>query len=160
MVRFDLVLNEDFTIFLRSSSIMELVENLAGIAYIDPLFIHLDRLFSGSVQVAGDISADSLGSAHSMKKRMIDNVHNLGFAVVESSFKVVPDEGNPETEGGNEDLPIGIIVGCAVGGVAVIGIIIGIAYKIKKEKEQRIVPEASNMQFDETDKAAVIGHVD
>ena len=132
VVGFQFKLNVDYYEFLEESGMMTFVENVAEILGVDMDLIIINDVSEGSTDVDGVISVTDEDEANSNVDSLQNNLDGLGYDVLESSINVYYDDEvyNPATE---EELPLGIIIGCSVGGAVLIGIIIFIVYKVKSK---------------------------
>ena len=140
VVGFQFKLNVDYYEFLEKSGMMTFVENVAEILGVDMDLIIINDVSEGSTDVDGVISVTDEDEANSNVDTLENNLDGLGYDVLSSSINVYYDDEvyNPATE---EELPLGIIIGCSVGGAVLIGIIIFIVYKVKSKNQ--VLPEES-----------------
>ena len=140
VVGFQFKLNVDYYEFLEESGMMTFVENVAEILGVDMDLIIINDVSEGSTDVDGVISVTDEDEANSNVDTLENNLDGLGYGVLSSSINVYYDDEvyNPATE---EELPLGIIIGCSVGGAVLIGIIIFIVYKVKSKNQ--VLPEES-----------------
>ena len=95
-------------------------------------------MFEGSTTVQGSVSSESEEEASSLSSSLQENSDDLGYNVISSNVDVYYDnsliDGKdiPEEEG---EIPVGLIVGVVVGGIAVIVIVSVVVYKYRKNKE-------------------------
>ena len=118
---------------------MNLIENIATVVSKDPLDIVLNTVAAGSVEVGGEVSSESEEEASQASQTLTSNSNNLGYTVTSSSFDVYYDGAAYTVEESSSGVSIGLIVGCSVGGVVLIAIIIGIVYKVKYGKQQNTI---------------------
>ena len=118
---------------------MNLIENIATVVSKDPLDIVLNTVAAGSVEVGGEVSSESEEEASQASQTLTSNSNNLGYTVTSSSFDVYYDGAAYTVEESSSGVPIGLIVGCSVGGIVLIAIIIGIVYKVKYSKKQNTI---------------------
>lgn len=61
----------------------------------------------------------------------------MGYDVLSSTIDVYYDDELYRPAGGN-DVPLGIIIGCSVGGAVLIGLIIFVVYKVKQRNANKV----------------------
>ena len=139
VVRFSLNIAANLDDFLVNGETMNLIENIATVVSKDPLDIVLNTVAAGSVEVGGEVSSESEEEASQASQTLTSNSNNLGYTVTSSSFDVYYDGAAYTVEESSSGVPIGLIVGCSVGGIVLIAIIIGIVYKVKYGKQQNTI---------------------
>ena len=57
----------------------------------------------------------------------------------------LPDDSTVDDSEASDEVPVGLIVGCTIGSVALVAIIIIVVYKFKQRKDEEILPENSDV---------------
>ena len=151
-VRFTLVIDAVYQDFIVNADHQKLLDKMSEVTSVDTTNIILKELKEGSVSTTGDISADDQAGADSAATSLSNNLNNLGVTVTSGSFDVfyddaAVDDGSTDTTA--SDVPVGIIVGCTVGGVVLIAIIVGVVWKLKSNKSQDVILEETNHNINE-----------
>ena len=129
MTGFQFVLDKDIQEFLDESGLMDVIERIAEHLGIDVDFIVITDLIEGSTDISGVVSASDENEANANADSLASA--ELGYTVLSSSINVYYDDELYEpTE--EDEVPLGLIIGCSVGGVVLIGIIIFVVYKVKQ----------------------------
>ena len=137
------VFNTEFTSFLGNSELQVLIVTISTILQINIDLIFINELYEGSTAVEGSISSQNSQEAQERTSLLSSNEENLGFEVLSSSVNVYYDdslyvEDDEEEEKPEDEVPIGAIVGGVLGGLLVIGIIILIVYRYRKNKKTEV----------------------
>ena len=150
-VRYQLVIDAVYQEFIAGANHQILLDKMSEITSVDTTNILLKELKEGSVAANGDISADDQAGANSAATSLSNNLNNLGVTVTSGSFDVFYDDAavdDGSTDGTTaSDVPVGIIVGCTVGGVVLIAIIVFVVWKVKSSKAQDVNMEETNQNI-------------
>ena len=58
----------------------------------------------------------------------------------------LPDDSTVDDSEASDEVPVGLIVGCTIGSVALVAIIIIVVYKLKKRRDEEVIlPENSDV---------------
>ena len=96
--------------------------------------IFINNLYEGSTTIEGSVSSENLAEAKQCSATLQENEDNLGFEVLSSNINVYYDDSFYEEEEEEAEVPVGAIVGGVLGGLVVIGIIVFLVYRYRKNK--------------------------
>ena len=71
---------------------------------------------------------------------------SVGVYYDDSQLTGEDDSTVDDSEGSGDEVPVGLIVGCTIGSVALVTIIIIVVYKLKKRRDEEVIlPENSDV---------------